>query len=163
MRQKQFVISLGGNIGDVKETFYQVIMQMELIIGQITNKSNIYKTQAWGNTNQPDFLNQVVVLNSTKSISEVFFSLQELEKKYGRFRHTESKWAPRTIDLDILFVDDTIVKTESLTIPHNLLHNRLFVLTPLTELMPNFVHPVLKVTLQTLLNACTDNLSITKL
>ncbi len=108
----------------------------------VTRTSGIYETQPYGYSNQGLFLNCVFELETEISPRELLAVLLHIEKVLKRKRLIH--WGPRTIDLDILFYDDLVLNTEILTIPHRELHKRLFVLTPLTDLVPDFVHPVLQ-------------------
>ena len=83
-----------------------------------------------------------------------------IEKELGRERI--GKMGPRTIDIDILFYDDKIIKTENLTIPHPHLQNRKFVLVPLNEIIPNYMHPILSKSVKVLLQECSDTLNVKK-
>ncbi len=134
---------------------------IEKSIGNVLRVSAIYETAAWGNTNQPNFLNQVVILQSPFTPSDMLQKILTIEKKMGRARTIKN--APRIIDIDILFYNKEIVKETDLQVPHPLLQQRKFVLTPLNELSPNFKHPVLKKSIHHLLRICKDKLSVTKI
>jgi 2-amino-4-hydroxy-6-hydroxymethyldihydropteridine diphosphokinase len=123
-------------------------------IGKCINQSKLYTTKAWGNTNQNDFLNQVLIIETEFLPENCLEIILNIEQSLGRTR-TE-KWGPRTIDMDILFYNSAIVDNTNLQIPHPYLHLRSFTLLPLNELMPNFVHPVLKQTINDLLLHCKD-------
>ena len=129
-------------------------------IGAVIRKSNLYETAAWGNTNQADFLNQVIIVVSKHTAEKVIEKILAIEKEMGRIR--TKKNAPRLIDIDILFFNKEIIKTQNLTVPHPALQNRRFVLVPLNELSPNFIHPVLNTTIHQLLLTCPDILTVKK-
>ena len=120
----------------------------------------MYTTAAWGNTNQPDFLNQVIVIYTKLQPNELMESILEIEKKLGRVRTIKN--APRTIDIDILFYEKEIINQKDLIIPHPLIQQRKFVLIPLNELSPLFFHPVLKKNISQLLKLCKDKLPVHK-
>ena len=127
-------------------------------IGSIMQQSSIYKTAAWGKTDQPDFLNQVLVVQTILTPEKILEMIFETEKKMGRVR-TE-KNAPRIIDIDILFYNNEIIETKHLSVPHPSLQYRRFVLVPLDELSPELIHPVSHKTIHELLMECTDDLVV---
>ncbi len=149
---------IGGNIGNRIAILETAINLIEKKLGNITNRSSIYETGAWGNTNQPDFLNQVLLLetklNAVKCMQQIFL----IENKMGRVR--DKKNDPRIIDIDILFFNDEIINDPGLSIPHPQIQNRKFVLVPMNELSPNLFHPVVKKTINNLLSTCTDPLEV---
>jgi len=155
-------LSLGSNKGDRLENF---MISLEIINKlketKVINKSSFYLTEPYRVKNQTDFINQVILIETSLKPGELHYELIEIEKKLGR--NEKGNFKPREIDIDILFYDDLILKTESLSIPHYDLHNRRFVLEPLCEISPDFIHPELKLTAKTLLHNLSDNLKVTKL
>jgi 2-amino-4-hydroxy-6-hydroxymethyldihydropteridine diphosphokinase len=131
----------GGNLGDRKNNLLVVGELIEDRIGKIIKSSKIYETQAWGNTNQPSFYNEVHIVKSKLSAEEVMNRILEIEKEMGRIRTIKN--AARIIDIDILFFNKEIFNTPNLIVPHIEIPNRRFVLMPLAELSPDFIHPVL--------------------
>ena len=129
-------------------------------IGGIKRKSFIYQTAAWGNTKQPDFLNQVIVVETKLTAAQTMQTILAIEKKMGRVR--TKKNAPRIIDIDILFFNKEIIHTKNLDIPHPRLQERNFVLIPLNQLSPNLKHPVLNKTIKELLKTSADTLTVKK-
>ena len=129
-------------------------------IGGIKRKSFIYQTAAWGNTRQPDFLNQVIVVETKLTAAQTMQTILAIEKKMGRVR--TKKNAPRIIDIDILFFNKEIIHTKDLDIPHPRLQERNFVLIPLNQLSPNLKHPVLNKTIKELLKTSADTLTVKK-
>ena len=127
-------------------------------IGSIRKYSQLYVTEPWGNYNQPDFINQVIITETTLSAPDCLAKILEIEKRMGRVRTIKN--APRFIDIDILFYNDEILKMPSLTIPHPEIENRRFVLTPLDEVCPEFIHPGLQESAHVLLLKCKDPLSV---
>jgi len=154
------VLGLGGNKGSVSKVLLETISLLKIKVGDVVQKSSLYKTAAWGNENQPDFINQVVVLETKLSPQESLKQCLAIENELGRVR--EIKWGERIIDIDILFYDDLIINTKNLIIPHPYIHERNFVLDPLLEINPFYVHPLLKQTIMTIKNNCLDNLASTK-
>ena len=129
-------------------------------IGPIKRRSAIYQTAAWGNTNQPDFLNQVSIVETKLPVQQTMQIILQIEKKMGRLRTVKN--APRIIDIDILFFNKEIINEKKLTVPHPQLQNRRFVLVPLNELSPNLKHPVIKKTIHQLFIHCPDKLNVKK-
>lgn len=152
---------LGSNLGDSKKQLARAAKHISKKIGKITRKSNIYQTAAWGKEDQPDFLNQVIIVESILKAEDVLNKNLQIEAFMGRER-TE-KNAPRTIDIDILYFNKDHIQSPTLTVPHPEIPNRRFVLIPLNDLSPNYVHPVLKKTNEQLLKKCTDTLDVKKI
>ena len=123
---------LGSNMGDSNKRLSDARKMIEKTIGEVAKISSIYRTAAWGKEDQPDFLNQIVVATSKLSADNVLKEIFSIEKEMGRIRTFKN--AARVIDIDILFFNDDVIDTESLTVPHSQIHNRKFVLTPLVEI-----------------------------
>ena len=151
----------GGNEGDRFLHMQQARTNIELICGQLLLVSSIYETAPWGKTDQPDFLNQVLLINTKFSPEELLKSILFIEEKGGRKRTVKN--APRTIDIDILFYNDLILEKPGLTIPHPRIAIRRFVLEPLNEISPEFIHPVIGKTIRELLLECKDELGVKKI
>ena len=126
--------------------------------GEIKSVSSIYETAAWGKTDQPRFLNQVLQLETRLTPRQLLNRLLKIEEQIGRKRN--EKYGPRIIDIDILFFNHQVYDSPSLKIPHPEIQNRRFVLTPMVEIAPGLVHPVLKKTMTDLLSATTDHLEV---
>jgi 2-amino-4-hydroxy-6-hydroxymethyldihydropteridine diphosphokinase len=133
-------------------------LKLKKKIGQISHRSNFYQTAAWGKTDQADFLNQVIIVDSKYTPEETIEKILQIESAMGRSR--TQKNAPRLIDIDILFFNKEIIKLKSLIVPHIEIQNRRFALVPLNELSPNFKHPVLNKTIHQLLLKCQDKLEV---
>ena len=151
-------ISLGGNLGNTLEIFKNSYLEIEKKIGRISAFSKIYQTAAWGKTDQADFLNQVISLETDLGPEKIMSELLEIELFFGRRR--DVIWGPRILDLDILFLGNQIVSSENLAIPHPQIANRRFVLMPLVEIAPHFLHPELQQTMLELLEQTTDQQSV---
>lgn len=150
---------LGGNKGKSIESIEKANQLISSKAGVITKKSNIFVTKAWGNTQQPDFLNQAIAITTELSPLYLLSTLLSIEQELGRTRTTE-KWVERTIDIDILFFNNEIINLPNLKVPHPYLHERKFVLVPLNELCPEFLHPTLNRTVKDLLTLCQDELEV---
>lgn len=152
---------LGSNIGDSQTQIENALLHIQKKIGTIQKKSSLYATAAWGNIKQNDFINQVILVKTTLSAPNILEQIFAIEKKMGRVRTYKN--AAREIDIDILFLDDDIIDTNTLTIPHKEIQNRRFVLEPLNEIAPTLLHPALKMDIKTLLHICTDSLNVQKI
>ena len=156
---KLYLLS-GSNLGNSKTQLAKAILQIEKLIGRVIRQSGLYSTAAWGNTKQPDFLNQVIIVETELTAIQTMQTILKIEKKMGRIRTIKN--APRIIDIDILFFNKEIIDQKDLIIPHPQIQNRRFVLVPLNQLSPNLKHPVLKKTVHQLLIHCPDNLNVKK-
>ena len=157
--QNVIYLHTGSNLYNRKENLERARQNIGLLIGDIQQVSNLYETAAWGIEQQPDFLNQVIVVNSTLSPLEILNQIQFIENKLGRVK--KIKWGERIIDIDILFYNRLIYRHPDLTIPHPEIQNRNFVLVPLAEIAPKFTHPVSNLTVEELLQRCPDKLQVT--
>lgn len=143
-------ISFGSNIGYREKAIEDALYLINQNGMKITRKSNILETEPYGYTKQPIFLNGVVEVETELSCRNVLERLLYIEKKIGRVR--KFKWGPRIIDLDIIFFNDELYNEEDLKVPHPDMQNRDFVLRPLCDICPNFIHPVFKKTIKELLD-----------
>lgn len=134
-------LGLGSNVGDRLLNLNKAIEILSDKI-EILKTSKIYETKPVGVENQPDFLNMAVMGQTVLDYLSLFEFVKDVEKQVGRvYRY---RWGPREIDIDILFFNDLIYKSQDLEIPHPRLHEREFVLKPLMDLQPDFIHPVFK-------------------
>ncbi len=154
------VISTGSNMGNRSENLILAQKLIGQFAGTIIQESKIYETSAWGATNQESFYNQVLVLETELNASDLMSKFLEIEAYMGRTRI--KKWEPRIMDIDILFFNDEVIQTPDLSIPHPLSQERRFVLVPLSELIPDFVHPVFNKTMNQLLEECSDAGNVTE-
>jgi len=155
-------IALGSNVGDKLLQCRKAISEiLKIDHHRLLAQSSFYKTQPLGYTVQDWFVNGVIKLETELEAYELLRSLKALESRLGR-RET-FQWGPRTIDLDLLFYDDKQIRSEELSIPHPLLHERQFVLVPLAEIDPHLVHPVLGQTIRELLTQLKEDQGVEKL
>jgi len=152
-------LQLGSNLGNRLQHIEHAKMAIIKDVGIILKSSAIYETAAWGLTVQPDFLNSVIQISTRFDPFTLLDNLLHIETNLGRVR--KEKWAPRTIDIDILFYNHLIIKCTELEIPHPFVHLRKFVLIPLTELNGDLVHPVLNLTISEILHQCSDESHVT--
>lgn len=151
---------IGGNLGNRLQNLEIAKKEIAAKIGQIQKTSSVYETAPWGIAEQPNYLNQVVLVHSTLLPEEVLQTVLNIETTMGRSR--KEKYGPRIIDIDILFYNDEIVSLEQLTIPHPEIQNRRFVLIPLAELNAGFIHPLFNISIAELLERCPDSLAVSK-
>jgi 2-amino-4-hydroxy-6-hydroxymethyldihydropteridine diphosphokinase len=147
-------IQLGSNLGDREGYLKQSQTMLIDEIGLIIKKSSIYESSPWGVENQGSFLNQVLLLETDIRPFDLLDIILNIEKEMGRVRI--EKWGERIIDIDILFYNDEIIETNNLCIPHPYISKRRFVLSPLDEIAKNYIHPILKKTINKLLLECLD-------
>ena len=151
-------LSLGSNEGDRIKWLKKALGLLGIYVGKVAAQSGYYQTKAWGLTEQPDFLNMCVQVNTILPVTELLGAIQNIETKLGRQRTV--KWGPRTLDIDILFYNDESIELPDLTVPHPHLQERRFVLLPLSEIAPDFVHPKLAKSITQLLKECNDELEV---
>jgi len=154
-------ILLGSNLGNCFKNIEHAIELITSSMGKLKLLSSLYKTAAWGVHNQPDFINQVIVIESQLHPTQLLENILTIESVLGRKKL--EKWGSRVIDVDILFYGSDIVNEEDLIIPHVELHNRRFTLMPLMEIAPDFIHPKLNKTIKELFQNLTDTLPVEQL
>ncbi len=152
---------LGSNIGDSLYHLQTAAHAIEKNAGAIIKTSAYYKTAAWGNTRQADFINQALKIKTACTAEELMQYCLNIEKEMGRRR--QEKYEPRIIDIDIIFYNSEIMDTELLTIPHPHMHSRRFVLMPLSEIAPAYVHPIFKKNINSLLKTTVDKSEVKKI
>ena len=158
MLYKNVFLLLGGNLGDRVSNLRHCNTLIEELLGPIVENSSIYETEPWGKSDQPSFLNQALQIETSLPPMELLSACLTIEKKMGRSR--DEKWGARVIDIDIIYFDNQILNSIDLILPHPRMAERKFVLTPLAEINPSFVHPVLLKTNEELLKECKDQLSV---
>lgn len=151
----------GGNMDNPQQQLGFAARLLEERCGRIIDRSSLYRTAPWGKADQPEFLNQAIVLETSLNARDLLNEILYIEHLMGRDRH--EKFGPRIIDIDIIFFNHQILKQDGLVVPHPEMTNRRFVLQPLNEVIPAYIHPVLYKTVSELLAACKDELPVNKL
>lgn len=155
---KKVHLLLGGNLGDRVLMLENAVKLIAEHVGEIIIASKLYETAAWGKEDQNAFLNQVLLVESRFSSAEILIKIQHIENKLGRIRF--EKWSERLIDIDILFIENEITETSNLIVPHPFIQDRRFTLIPLSEISPDFIHPVFNKSIVDLLSSCADSLEV---
>lgn len=158
MNTELVYIGLGGNQGNREERLSNAVELIESAIGPILKQSSVYQTKPWGNVTQPDFLNQVICVSTHLNPINCLHQLAAIENQMGRVRI--EKWGPRIIDLDLLYYNQLELNLPELQLPHPGIAHRKFVLIPLAEIAPEFIHPLLHKNHLQLLAECTDDLEV---
>jgi 2-amino-4-hydroxy-6-hydroxymethyldihydropteridine diphosphokinase len=151
---------IGGNVGNRSGYLQQAVNILNATCGKVINKSALYETAAWGNTDQASFLNQALALETGLSAESLMTEILAIEEQIGRKR--SERYGPRTIDIDILLFNEEIHNSANLTVPHPELQNRRFALKPLADIGAHLQHPLLKKTVSALLDECQDKLPVTQ-
>ena len=154
------VLSLGSNVGDRLNYLTLSKTAIQNYLGSILLSSNIYETEPWGIDNQDSYLNQVVAVQTSKTPNDLLDNIHLIERELGRIRRVH--YGPRTIDIDILYYGERIIDIENLKIPHPHIQKRRFILVPLSEILPQMHHPLLKKTNRKLLDDVKDDGKVTK-
>lgn len=139
-------IALGGNLGEPADTLMRALEMLQHRFGiEVIRVSQFYRTAPVGGpADQPDYLNAAAELRTTLTPQALLTTLQEVETACGRNRTNEQRWGPRTCDLDLLLIGETVLETDTLILPHPRMCDRAFVLQPLSEIAPDAVHPLRK-------------------
>lgn len=151
-------IAFGSNIGDRHKAVEDAAAMVEKNGMKITKRSALYETEPYGYTDQPQFLNGALEVETELSCREVLEKLLNIESDIGRVR--EFKWGPRIIDLDIIFFNSEVYNEEDLKVPHPDMQNREFVLKPMADLCPDYIHPILNKSVSMLLEDLKNNRQI---
>ncbi len=152
----QVVLSTGSNLGDRKNYLAKANTLIAQKIGKLLEVSPIYETAAWGGVTHLPFLNQVILVQTHCTPTQILAHCMTIEKQLDRVR--EQRWDSRTMDIDVLFYDDLVIETPELVVPHPRLHERNFVLLPLNAILPKWQHPILNKNVQQLVAECPDQL-----
>lgn len=137
-------LALGTNIGNKRRNMITAAALLAERVGDVLALSGFYETEPWGFQSDNTFLNAALQLETGLPPLELLKATQEIELEMGRTQKSNGAYHDRIIDIDILLYDDLILQTPELTLPHPLMHERQFVMEPLTEIAPNVIHPVFK-------------------
>ncbi|MFK7810120.1 MAG: 2-amino-4-hydroxy-6-hydroxymethyldihydropteridine diphosphokinase [Saprospiraceae bacterium] len=154
-------LHLGSNIGDREAMLAEAERQIEERIGSVLKKSAYYETAAWGKTDQPDFINYALLVETKLSALETLEAIHQIEASCGRERL--EKWTARVLDIDIIFYDDEIIENTKLTVPHPHMQERNFVLIPMMDIAADVVHPILGLSVEELYDRSEDGLEVIRL
>ena len=137
-------VGLGTNLGNKEENLRTAVYLINRKIGKVISLSSFYETAAWGFVSEHTFLNAAACIETALSPTDILHFTQEIEREMGRKQKSvQGVYSDRPIDIDILLYDNLILQTPELTIPHPLMTERRFVMEPLAEIAPDFIHPVL--------------------
>ncbi len=156
------LLLLGGNIGNKEKTIQESLKHITLECGAIISQSKIYRSEPWGFDAQDFFLNMAVEIETNLDPYHLLIAIHKIEKELGRTRVGDGNYHSRTIDIDIIFYGDRVLNSPDLQIPHPRMHLRRFVLLPLNDIASHYIHPILNVSVQQLLNECPDKLEVTE-
>ncbi|MFO7851256.1 MAG: 2-amino-4-hydroxy-6-hydroxymethyldihydropteridine diphosphokinase [Bacteroidota bacterium] len=148
-------LGLGSNIGERYENLAEARKRLTGLSFEILSVSPVYISEPWGFKSNNDFYNQVIEVKTDVDPYDLLDIIQETENKMGRERRIKG-YSDRIIDIDILFYDNKIISSKPLIIPHPLLHKRMFVLQPMADIAPEFIHPVFNKTIEELMQECED-------
>lgn len=141
MKKSTTYLSLGSNVGDRTDNLKNVINSIENLVGKVNKISKFYENPAIG-FDGDNFVNICVEVVTHLSPNELLNSLLKIENEYGRKRLKSGEYSSRIIDIDIIFYEDLIINQNGLVIPHPRMQSRHFVLTPMCDLNPDFIHPI---------------------
>lgn len=165
----EVILCVGFNIDKRKSKIDEIKQDIELLIGKLVQCSSLYETEAWGNTDNDSFWNFVCAVQTELEPVALIKIIFEIEQKWKRIRSVKN--AARTLDIDILFYNESVIiqdfiyneKSHQLSIPHVHLHLRKFVLLPLSEILPQKKHPLFHKNIQELLEVCSDKLQVQRI
>lgn len=156
MEQQGVFISLGSNMGNRLRQLSLAVKAIGQHCGPVVKASSVYETEPWGFDAALSFFNQVISIEPILDATALMECLLEIEQRLGRKRVPGDAYTSRLIDLDLLYFQKQVIETEKLILPHPRLHLRRFVLVPLTEISPDFNHPVLLKSHKELLSSLSD-------
>ncbi|MDR2292063.1 MAG: 2-amino-4-hydroxy-6-hydroxymethyldihydropteridine diphosphokinase [Prevotellaceae bacterium] len=160
MKKSKTYLLFGSDIGDREKHINDACNFVKNEIGEIIAESSLYTSESWGFESDAMFFNKVIIVETDLNVFKILDITQKIELKLGRTDKTTDKYQSRIIDIDILFYDDKIIKTQQLAIPHPQMQNRRFTLEPLAEIASDFIHPVLHKSISQLLAYCNDKKNV---
>ncbi|MCE2790086.1 MAG: 2-amino-4-hydroxy-6-hydroxymethyldihydropteridine diphosphokinase [Saprospiraceae bacterium] len=149
-----YYLLLGSNLGDRPAQLSMAKQRIQQEIGPVALASSIYETEPWGFQDQASFLNMALAVDSNLNPEKVLEICRLIEKAAGE--KPDIQWGPRHLDIDILYHDQDVLKTQELTIPHPRIQERNFVLVPLMEIAGEFTDPLTNLTIEEMYDQCTD-------
>ncbi|MBP9585111.1 MAG: 2-amino-4-hydroxy-6-hydroxymethyldihydropteridine diphosphokinase [Bacteroidales bacterium] len=160
---EEIILLLGSNKGDRLSYLSQAVQKISSISKSPIVTSSIYESEPWGFETEIWFLNIAVLLSSDKRPEELIKEVLDIERELGRVRNPDSNgYESREIDIDIIFYGSRVIDTAELSAPHPRMHLRKFVLTPVCEICPDFIHPLLEERVADILELCEDNSVVVK-
>ncbi len=155
-------LALGSNIGDRELNIHNAVKEIDKQAGcKVIKSSSLYETKPFGFAEQENFYNGVIKIETELGAGELFDLIKQIENKIGRKQ--TFKWGPREIDIDLLFFNDEIINNDILRVPHPGIAERDFVLVPLSEIAPGYIHPELKEKISDICKAVTGKNIIRKI
>lgn len=157
-------LCLGSNLGDSRRHLEAAIELIRQEVGEIVAQSALYQTEPWGFSSENLFINQVIEVETSCSLFRLFRLIQDIERRLGRTKNNATAtYSDRIIDIDILAYNDSVINTLELCVPHPQMEKRRFVLEPLCDIAPTWIHPVLLKSARKLLEECPDNGRVLKI
>ena len=153
-------LQLGSNLGQRELLISNAVEEISEYVGSINVRSQIYESAPWRVDGQENYLNQIIKVKTLLSAEDTLIAVLKIENDLGRVRI--EKWGERLIDIDIIFFNNEIIEASDLCIPHKHLHERNFVLGPLNEIAPDFIHPKYNKTVSELFHESKDMEKIVK-
>lgn len=144
MKKYTVYLSLGSNLGDREENLNKAVRLLNERAGRVISRSAFYYSEPWGFTSDNGFVNICLMMETELDPIALLDETQAVEKEVGRMKKSVGGvYSDRLIDVDILLIDHEVIKTDRLTVPHPLMEQRAFVLEPLSEIAPDYQHPIL--------------------
>ena len=153
-------LQLGSNLGEREQLISDAVQEISEYVGKVNIRSQIYESTPWRVDGQESYLNQIIEVKTLLSAEDTLVAVLKIENDLGRVRI--EKWGERLIDIDIIFFNNEIIETPTLCIPHRHMHERNFVLMPLNEIAPDFIHPTYNKTVSELFNNSKDMEKVVK-
>lgn len=150
-------LGIGTNIGNKRRNMITAAALLAERVGDVLALSDFYETEPWGFDSEHTFLNAVLLLDTAFTPDELLNATQQIESDMGRTKKSHGEYHDRVIDIDLLMVDDLVLQTPTLIVPHPLMHKREFVMAPFAEIAPHVLHPILKKTIGDLYKELPDS------